>query len=385
MEEASKISILPGTSFNATNQTLDFDLFGNIHHDDLDIKEPKVIIYPRGATIFAAICAVLFIIFGILGNLLTILALCRCAKLRNATTAFVISLCTADLLFCTFNLPLTASRYIHQSWLLGETMCTLFPFFFYGNVAVSLMSMTAITINRYILINHHRIYDKIYSKRHIALMIAFCWLFSFSMLLPTLTKTWGQFGLHDETFSCTILKLEGKSPKKFLFVFGFLLPCIVIIVSYSCIFYKVRQSRKNIAAHSPTSPTQAPLCRQVSQRADEIRLTKLMMIVFFSFLICFLPLMIVNVFDNKFRFPVMHVLASVLAWMSSCINPVIYAVLNRQYRQAYVRLFCPHERNASTISRSGSGSAYSKTLVSDVFIYHPASDKLEKKQGEKKI
>ncbi|XP_023214448.1 protein trapped in endoderm-1-like [Centruroides sculpturatus] len=124
---------------------------------------------------------------------------------------------------------------------------------------------------------------------------------------------------------------------------------------------------------------------QVSQRADEIRLTKLMMIVFFSFLICFLPLMIVNVFDSKFRIPVIHVLASILAWMSSCINPIIYAVLNRQYRQAYIRLFCPRERSTSTVSRSGSGSAYSKTLVSDVFIYHPASNKMEKKQAEDKI
>lgn len=45
------------------------------------------------------------------GNLVTIIALSRSVKLRvHATTAFVISLCVSDLLFCSINLPLTASR-----------------------------------------------------------------------------------------------------------------------------------------------------------------------------------------------------------------------------------------------------------------------------------
>ena len=35
------------------------------------------------------------------------------------------------------------------------------------------------------------------------------------------------------------IRLNGKSPKKFLFVFGFLLPCVAIVVCYSAIFYRV--------------------------------------------------------------------------------------------------------------------------------------------------
>ncbi|CAL1290516.1 unnamed protein product [Larinioides sclopetarius] len=130
------------------------------------------------------------------------------------------------------------SMYIHHNWVLGDTLCRLFPFFFYGNVAASLMSMTAITINRYILINHYKYYDKIYQRKYIALMIAFCWIFSFSMLAPTLAGAWGEFGYHGPSFSCTILRRAGRSPKKFLFVLGFLLPCLIIVVSYSCIFYR---------------------------------------------------------------------------------------------------------------------------------------------------
>ena len=58
------------------------------------------------------------------GNLLTVVALLKCQKLRShATTMFVISLAVSDLLFCTINLPLTASRYVHEKWILGQDMC----------------------------------------------------------------------------------------------------------------------------------------------------------------------------------------------------------------------------------------------------------------------
>lgn len=79
--------------------------------------------------------------------------------------------------------------------------------------------------------------------------------------------------------------------------------------------------------------------RKASRREkDDARLTKLMLLIFICFLLCFLPLMMMNVFDDDVRYPVLHVLASILAWASSVINPFIYAATNKQYRSAYARL-----------------------------------------------
>ncbi|XP_046406107.1 protein trapped in endoderm-1 [Ischnura elegans] len=314
--------------------------------------------YPRPATLFASAAAILFIAIGVTGNLITALALLRCSKLRgHATTAFVISLSFSDLLFCATNLPLTASRYINEAWVLGDTLCKLFPFFFYGNVAVSLMNMVAITINRYILIACRSYYDRLYTRKYIALMLAFAWLFSFSMMVPPLAGYWGQFGLHAPTFSCTILKKNGLSPKKFLFVFGFFLPCVVIITSYTCIYWKVRQSRLNLQSYSTNG---AVTCsQQNNQRREDIRLTRMMTIIFSCFLLCFLPLMLVNVVDDEVKYPTVHVLASVLAWASSVVNPFIYAGSNRQYRAAYRELFLGPPKiiqiHKSSATQSGSG------------------------------
>ena len=103
--------------------------------------------------------------------------------------------------------------------------------------------------SRYVLISHYQLYDRLYRSCNIILMIACVWLFSFSMMVPPLLGIWGKLGLDPDTFSCTILKKEGKSPKKFLFVFGILVPCAVITFCYACIFVRVRKSRLNLLAH----------------------------------------------------------------------------------------------------------------------------------------
>ena len=42
----------------------------------------------------------------------------------------------------------------------------------------------------------------------------------------------------------------------------------------------------------------------------------MMLTIFILFLVCFLPLMLVNVLDDDMKQPVYHIIASVLAWMS---------------------------------------------------------------------
>lgn len=74
------------------------------------------------------------------------------------------------------------------------------------------------------------------------------------------------------------------------------------------------------------------------EKEEDSRLTTLMLTIFLCFLACFLPLMIMNVADDGITYPWLHIIASILAWASSVINPLIYAATNRQYRAAYGNL-----------------------------------------------
>lgn len=119
----------------------------------------------RGLLYFSAFCVIVIIIVGLTGNALTIIALVRCPRVRSATAAFIISLSVADFIFCCINLPFSASRFINQKWVHGDTLCVLFPFLRYVNVGLSLLSITAIAINRYILIVHPSLYTKVHFSR----------------------------------------------------------------------------------------------------------------------------------------------------------------------------------------------------------------------------
>merc|ERR1711874_656729 len=105
-------------------------------------------------------------------------------------------------------------------------------------------------------------------------------------------------------------------------------------------------------------------CVASSQRKEDLRLTKMMLTIFISFLVCFLPLMLVNVVDDDVKIPTLHVVASVLAWMSATINPFIYAFKNRQYQQAFKKLLCVEKsqnRSGNRTTTSQASAAQSRT------------------------
>jgi hypothetical protein len=149
-------------------------------------------------------------------------------------------------------------------------------------------------------------------------------------MLP-LFGVWGSLGLDQETFSCTILKKNGTSPKKFIFFVGFILPCCVILVSYSCIFWKVRKQKGKLEKFD-TTPGSVKNKPKFFRSKTEFRLTVMMLTIFLASVVCFLPLMIANNFIKETEYPAFHIMASICAWSSAVINPIIYAVGSSQYR-----------------------------------------------------
>ncbi|XP_051271780.1 G-protein coupled receptor 84-like [Dicentrarchus labrax] len=66
------------------------------------------------------------------------------------------------------------------------------------------------------------------------------------------------------------------------------------------------------------------------------RVTHMCLTVFLCVVICFVPFLLLNIADKHNRAPqVLHMFCANLTWLNSCINPMLYAVMNRQFRQAY--------------------------------------------------
>ncbi|KAL0281001.1 UNVERIFIED_CONTAM: hypothetical protein PYX00_002135 [Menopon gallinae] len=341
------------------------------------IPDAELTRFSRGLLTFAAIMTVLIMITGIIGNLLTIVALLRCPRVRNVAAAFIISLCVADFIFCLLTLPFSSSRFIHGGWIHGDVLCTMFPFMRYGNVGVSLLSIAMITINRYIMIAHYNVYSRIYRPCYIAVMICFCWCLSYGMQLPTLFGVWGKFGLHRKLGTCTIINdANGRSSKTALFIIAFVIPCIVIICCYARIFWVVHSSEVRMRKHAVSRPEGNsnnfinPAAKKKEEKAlkakrNEWKITQMVLAIFLSYVACYLPITIVKVADDEVVYPGFHVLGYILLYFSACVNPIIYVIMNKQYRQAYKTvLLCRRPRLLSSTPANLSSYAGTKQLPS---------------------
>lgn len=75
--------------------------------------------------------------------------------------------------------------------------------------------------------------------------------------------------------------------------------------------------------------------RDAKAKRNEWRITKMVLAIFLSFVMCYLPITIAKIADEDVSYPSLHIIGYLLLYVSSCINPVIYILLNKQYRQAY--------------------------------------------------
>ncbi|XP_050442725.1 G-protein coupled receptor moody-like isoform X2 [Adelges cooleyi] len=347
----------------------------------------------------AAFTTILVMCVGIIGNSLTILALLRNQRIRNVASTFIICLGAADLLFCIAVLPFSASRFLNFNWTQYHTLCLMVPFFQYGNVGVSLLFISMITINRYIMIVHTSLYSRIYRPIWIAFMITFCLVLAFGMQVPTLLGVWGEFKHDPKLGTCSITTDKwGRSSKTALFITGFVIPCIIIVCCYTGIFWVIHKSENRMQKHqmSTRSDTTVKNRQAMKKKRNEWRITKMVLAIFLSFVISYLPITMIKITDPHVYYPGLHLVAYITLYSSACLNPIIYVIMNKQYRKAYKSVLtfdcCTTTNYRMPVLRSISKRLHPhddypeegcKTVVSQVSIaLHPLNNSLRISDNE---
>ncbi|XP_030274984.1 G-protein coupled receptor 84-like [Sparus aurata] len=94
---------------------------------------------------------------------------------------------------------------------------------------------------------------------------------------------------------------------------------------------------------TPPSPTPAPTnaassshCTASEDDKEMKHVTRMCLAVFLCFVFCFVPFLLIHIADEHNSAPlVLYMFFGNLTWLNSCINPVLYAVMNRRFRRAY--------------------------------------------------
>lgn len=107
--------------------------------------------------------------------------------------------------------------------------------------------------------------------------------------------------------------------------------------------YSRRQDRNN---NSNASRKHSTLGNNTSASAiypgkmttKDRRLLKMILVIFVSFLMCYLPITVMKINSSIVNIHFLNILAYILIYLTTCINPIIYVVMSSEYRQAYWNL-----------------------------------------------
>lgn len=284
-------------------------------------------------------------VIGIVGNSMVVAVIYCYMKLKTVANIFVLNLAISDLTFL-ITLPMwatfTATGY---HWPFGGFLCKASAGLAIFNLYTSIFFLTALSIDRYLAIVHPMRSRRFRTVRYASVTCVAIWLFAFVLSVPTaVTRDVHNFAnsnntvcgiLHPSTENATRLRfLLANSLMKSLL--GFLIPFIIIITCYFLI-ERALLGAKHI---------------QKSSRSRDDEVLRMLGAAVLAFFLCWTPhqvfhLMqfltqlalikkcaIIDVIDNALPFTIC------IAHFNSCVNPIVYGFVGRNFRKNLLRLLC---------------------------------------------
>lgn len=121
------------------------------HSDPLDMFVGMELLL-RFRPLFMPLYCIVVIVAGV-GNSFLLACILADKKLHNATNFFIGNLAAGDLLMCLSCVPLTVSyAFDSHGWAFGRPLCHLVPLLQCATVFASVLSLTAIAVDRYIVV-----------------------------------------------------------------------------------------------------------------------------------------------------------------------------------------------------------------------------------------
>ncbi|ESO11958.1 hypothetical protein HELRODRAFT_133608, partial [Helobdella robusta] len=271
--------------------------------------------------------SVIVISFGTAGNALVVGIVVKSKNMKTATNILIANLALADIMVLFFDLPLTLHYQLNRIWVHGIFLCHAFYMLFGVFECVSILSMTAIAIDRYVLIV--RPLSTKLTPLNAVLLAAFIFLISTIVALPA-----GIFvkvtDLSNDKIGFRMVTCGDDWPDKgdwyrkiytvAVILMMFVFPLFVIACLYTLIFNKIRQRIK-------------------SRSGSSSKTNRMLVTVVLVFVVSWVPHQLVTSVYEFFPYldPDRETISMVdlyfrlLAFSSSCINPILYGYMNDNF------------------------------------------------------
>ncbi|KAH3707722.1 neuropeptide Y receptor type 1-like [Dreissena polymorpha] len=272
------------------------------------------------------------------GNVLVLIYIGKIKARQTLTKYFIGNLVIADIAFAS-TAPFTAYIRLQDTWVLGQSTCSVLEYWMFVCASVSIWTMTLISIGRYRYITQVTSSYTRLIKQHYCIICIGIWLICAVSFLPIAFF----FQVKETRFQnktlkmCTLLWPKGdlsysESFTVLVVILMCMLPLLIISVNYYRIYLKFYESRRAVENSDPQTVRRTQRCLWRNARHQRVIRTLTNLVV--AFVAMYLPTVIVIVVIED---DVSHshnevpssalVWAMALAYLNTVLNAVLYGSL----------------------------------------------------------
>ncbi|XP_074152249.1 neuropeptide Y receptor type 4-2 [Sminthopsis crassicaudata] len=296
--------------------------------------------------VFLIIAYSLETFIGILGNLCLVGVVIRQREKANVTNILIANLAFSDFIMSLFCQPFTLIYTIMDYWIFGDAMCKLSAFIQCMSVTVSVLSLVLIALERHHMITNPLGYMPNMVQAYLG--IVGTWLIACFLAMPFMANSIlrnvfqnNQSKAMDFLVDKAVCTESWPTDQQksiysiLLLVLQYFAPLTFIMACYLRIHRRLKRRRELFRKNEHSLGL-----------AQMKRINTVLLSMVAAFAICWLPLHVFNSLEEWYHeaIPICYgnlifLLCHLVAMASTCINPIIYGFLNRNFKKEMKPLF----------------------------------------------
>ncbi|KAH1187063.1 endothelin receptor type B [Mauremys mutica] len=293
----------------------------------------------------------LVFVLGIIGNstLLRIIYKNKC--MRNGPNILIASLALGDLLHITIAIPVNVYKLLVTDWPFGVEMCKLVPFIQKASVGITVLSLCALSIDRYRAVASWSRIKGIGVPKWTAIEIVLIWVMSvvlavpeaigFDMIVMEYKGKHLRICMLHPTQKTSFMQFYKTAKDWWLFSFYFCLPLAITALFYTLMTCEMLRKKSGM---------QIALNDHLKQRREVAKTVFCLVLVF---ALCWLPLHLsrilkLTIYDQRDPnrcellsfFLVLDYIGINMASLNSCINPIALYLVSKRFKNCFKSCLC---------------------------------------------
>ncbi|XP_023933611.1 allatostatin-A receptor-like [Lingula anatina] len=276
---------------------------------------------------------VLFLIIGIIGNTLTIYTIAKSKCLSTSPNILFLNLALSDLIFLAVCVPLQAAYYgTEYNLLLGDGLCKIFKYTIFVTTGVGGYSLAAICAFRCFAIAKPMRCGMVLTKRRVKMVIISIWI---SLLLVN-TPIAIYYMEHQGVACSPVFEFQYQTTVFVVITTAadVLVPLLILFIASMCIVVALRKRDISIESFSE---------EELAEQSKKQTMKQMILVVSVAlvFCVCWVPFTMITIVcalgvgPKGITYIIISSTAQLLAFSNSCINPIVYNFVSKEFRQGF--------------------------------------------------